>query len=52
MSEGISIGDSAPPFSLPDTGGETHDFGAGSRRGYRDRRLLDLQPLPLRAGLA
>ena len=40
----------APPFELPDTEGRA--TRSSRRRRGRDRRLLDLQPLPLRARLA
>ena len=32
MSQGIAIGQEGPEFSLPDTDGETHDFGGSSPR--------------------
>ena len=41
----------APELSLPDTGGDTRSLPRARRRG-RDGRLLDLQPLPVRARLA
>ena len=47
---GISIGDTAPGFDLPDTEGQRHI--ARRRPGRSDRGRVHLQPLPLRARLA
>ena len=41
----LAIGDPAPGLELPDTAGETH-APPGPRRGARERRRVDLQPLP------
>ena len=47
----FALGDPAPFLELPDTDGRpTRCPKAG--RGAGDDRLLDLQPLPVRAGLA